>query len=148
MSCMNNDMLQHASRFDTSRKTWFILETNFSSRSCAKSIQLKKELQNFKKCGLSIGDYVLKIKTLFDELAFIGYAISDNVKLMFILSHLDENFDNVFSTIIEKMLTKKFIIGNAKALLLNHENRLERRKTSVNLTLKNSRSFSTSQILY
>lgn len=48
------------------------------------------------------------------------------------LSGLNENFDNVFSIVIENMLTKKDVINDVKALLLSHENHLEGKKI-VNL---------------
>lgn len=62
---------------------------------------------------------------------------------MYVLSELDENFDNVFSTIINKILTQKITIDDAKALL-------GRRTTyilplpSVNMSVKDSDSSSTS----
>lgn len=66
---------------------------------------------------------------------------------MFVLSGLDENFDNVFSTIIQKMLTEKVTIDYAKALVIIHESSLERRREislsplpSVKLSVKYSTS--------
>lgn len=50
---------------------------------------------------------------------------------MFVHNGIHENFDNVFYTIIEKMITEKVIIDDVKTLLLKHESRLERRQTSV-----------------
>lgn len=88
-------------------------------------------MHNLKKNGLSIADYVLKIKTLSNELAVTRCGICDEEKIMFFfLTGLDEYFV-IFSRLLLKMLTKEVIIGDAKALLLNHESRLERRRTST-----------------
>lgn len=143
MSCTSDDILEQVAGFDTARETWLILEKFFASRSRARMIQMKEELHNLKN-NISIAEYVLKVKVLTDELVPVGCPISEEEKLMYILSGLDEKFDNVFSTITKKMLTEKVIIDDAKVLLLSHESRLERRKLvsmtnlpSVNLSVKN-----------
>lgn len=49
MSCMGDEVLKKVSGFDTSRKAWVKLEKSFVSQSREKMIQLKGQLQNFKK---------------------------------------------------------------------------------------------------
>lgn len=59
---------------------------------------------------------------------------------------MNENFDNVFSTLTEIMPSKKVTMVDAKALLLSHKRRLKRKKKtmklsplpSVNLSVANS----------
>lgn len=53
MTCMNNDILQQVAGFDTAR-AWLILENKFSSRSRARVIQIKEELNNLKKRIISL----------------------------------------------------------------------------------------------
>lgn len=62
------------------------------------------------------------------ELSAAGYGISKDEKLMTVLSGLDEHYDSVFSTLIERMLSEQITIDDANALLLTHESRLQRRK--------------------
>lgn len=90
-------------------------------------VQLKKQLQNLKKGGLSINEYVLKIKILTDDLESASCVVSEEEKLMYVLRGLDESFDNIFSTITEKMIFEKLIVEYTKALLLSHESRIGRR---------------------
>lgn len=99
---MRDDILKHMSGFHSSCEAWLILEKNFASKSRPRVIQIKKELQKFKKGNLSIVDYILKVKTLLDELTIIGCGVSDGEKFMYVLSSLDENFHNVYLTIIER----------------------------------------------
>lgn len=52
-------------------------------------------------------------------------------KLISVLVGLDKLYDNVFFTLIERMISKIVIIDDAKTLLINHECRLERKKWSM-----------------
>lgn len=74
-----------------------------------------------KKGGLGVTEYVRKNKMLTDELQSVGYPIFEEEALMYMLGGLDENFDNVFSTMIEKMLSEKVTIDDIKALLLSRK---------------------------
>lgn len=67
-------------------------------------------------------------------------------KTMYVLGSIDETFIyNMFSTLIEKMLTEKTIIDDTKALMLCHKSRLESKRARMisllpsvnNLTIKN-----------
>lgn len=63
---------------------------------------------------------------LVDELEGAGCGLSEEEILMSVLGGLDESYDNVFSTLAKKMLTKIMTIEDAKALFLIHECKLER----------------------
>lgn len=41
---------------------------------------------------------------------------------MYVLGRLHENFDNVFATITEKMLSKKVTVDDGKILFLSYDN--------------------------
>ena len=51
----------------SSLEVWSILENFYSPQSLAKVLQPKHQLQNVKKGSSSIGDFVLKVKTLGDN---------------------------------------------------------------------------------
>lgn len=102
----------------------------------------KKLMHNFKKCNMSISIYIMKIKMLSDKLQATRCEKSKEEKLMTILNILDENFDNAYLTIIEKMLSKHVIIDDVKALLHNNESILERRKVLINSMLLPSANIS------
>lgn len=45
---------------------------------------------------------MLKIKLLIDEFHSTGYGLSEDEKVMSILGGLDESYNSVFTTLIEK----------------------------------------------
>lgn len=51
---------------------------------------------------------------LCDELEVVGCTINDEEKIMYVLTGLDESFNKMYSKLIEKMLTKKITIDDAK----------------------------------
>lgn len=77
MSCMTHESLKHISSFDTTRDAWTQLEKAYALQSRARVIQVKKEMQYLKKGGMSINDYVLKIKFLADDLEGAGFPLTE-----------------------------------------------------------------------
>ena len=49
----------------SSRDIWRALETNFASRSTAKVMQYRQQLQNLKKDALTMSEYLSKMRTYF-----------------------------------------------------------------------------------
>lgn len=101
MNYIIDELLKHVNGFNTSHEAWCILERNFTFRSRARTIQLKEELQNFKKRNFIVNDYILKINVLYDELESIRWNVTEEEKLMYVLDGLDDTFDSVLSTLIE-----------------------------------------------
>lgn len=140
---MLDEVLKQVSGFDTSREAWIKLEKKISSKSRAKIIQMKGELQNLKKDSISVSDYVLKIKSLRDEHESAGCSILEEEKLMYVLVGLDDQFDSVSSIVIENMLGEGVTINDVKAFFLSHESQLESKRVanvsplpSINLSVK------------
>lgn len=102
-------------------------------------------MKGLKKANLSINDYILNIKLLIYELQEAECGVSEEEKLMSVLGVLDENYDNVFSTLTGRMMNETIITYDAKAFLQIHGCKIECRKIiqisslpSVNLSVKNS----------
>lgn len=57
----------------TSRAVHVPIEQRFASLYRSHTIKLKRQLQNTKKGNLSMSDYLLKIKTIADELYAVGH---------------------------------------------------------------------------
>lgn len=96
---------------------------------------------------------MLKVKVLIYELLNARCTVNEEERLMYILSGLDEKFDNVFSTIIENILSEKITIDDVKSLLLSHDSRLQRinisllNLPSVNLSIRNLIASNTHNII-
>lgn len=80
-----NEIMKQISCFDTAKDARTMLENSFASKSRAKAIQVREELQLLKKGNLSINKYMLKIKMLADELDTAGCGLNDEQKLMTVL---------------------------------------------------------------
>ncbi|PON70288.1 hypothetical protein PanWU01x14_082120 [Parasponia andersonii] len=63
---------------ETSPQVWQALDTYFASQTKARIDQFKTQLQNTKKQSLSVNDYLLKIKSLVDQLGSVGHVILSN----------------------------------------------------------------------
>lgn len=62
----------------TSWDVWTTIEQHFASLSSVYIIKLKRQLQNLPKGNLSITDYLLKHKTIVDELAVVGHLVDES----------------------------------------------------------------------
>lgn len=67
----------------------------FSSRSKAKTMQYKLQLQTLKKGSLTMKDYLSKMKNLFDVLATCGHPLSDDDQILHVRGGIDLEHDSV-----------------------------------------------------
>ena len=72
----------------TSNELWIALEHLYSSRSKAKLLQLKIELQTLKKVFLSMSDYFAKMENIVDQCMVVGYLVSGEDLILSILAGL------------------------------------------------------------
>ena len=75
---------------ETSSQIWKTLETHFASQTKAKVSQFKTQLQNTRKANSSITDYLLKIKSNVDLLAFVGHIISSSDTIAMVVRGVKE----------------------------------------------------------
>lgn len=75
---------------ETSSQIWKTLETRFASQTKANVSQLKTQLQNTRKANSSIIDYLLKIKSNVDLLAFVGHIISSSDTIAMVVRGVKE----------------------------------------------------------
>lgn len=124
MSSMTREILKQIFGFDTSKDAWMKLEKSYASKSRAKDFQIKEEFQNLNKINLNISN----------ELQYTRYGLFEDEKLMVVLGGLDESYDSVFLTIIERMIFEFFSIDDAKALLLTRVITSRKKKNSCHFT--------------
>ena len=114
-------MIGHIQELNSSKDAWSALNKLYTTNMRARKIQLKKKLNNMKKGqGMSINNYVLKIKEVADALGSIGASIDDDDLVSIILNGLADdkkwkpfatsvyvqenlpNFDDLISMIIKE----------------------------------------------
>ena len=83
----------------SSREVWSSLDQLFSQQSLAKVLQLKHKLQNIKKGTGSVSDFVLKVKTIGDNLKAAGQTVSENDLILSILHGVGRDYDSIVSVI-------------------------------------------------
>jgi hypothetical protein len=71
-SCLNDSILSHVVKCNTSRDVWLTLERLFKSQSQARTMQVHYQLATLKKGNTSIADYFQKLTTLMDTLAAVN----------------------------------------------------------------------------
>lgn len=65
----------------------------FAAQSSARVMNLKIQLQTLKKGSLSMKDYLLKVKSICDNLAACGCPVSREDQVLFILAGLGPEFE-------------------------------------------------------
>ena len=76
---------------------WLVLGQIYALASMARLVKLLTQLQSLKKEGMSILDYIQKIKRLCNSLATIRELVSRNDKLIYMFNGLDFEY-NAFVT--------------------------------------------------
>ena len=113
--------------YQTSHSAWVALEKLFSSSTRARLMQLRFEFQTTKKSSLSMMDYFLKLKTLFDNLAATGDPVSERDHILQILGGLGVGYNPIFASLMarEDDLPLQFM----QSILLTQEQRLQVQET-------------------
>ncbi|KAK0588878.1 hypothetical protein LWI29_006567 [Acer saccharum] len=92
LSSISQEILPELVGCSTSCEAWKTIEKRFTSQSKANVMQLKLQLQTLKKGGSTMSEYIMKKKCVFDALSHTGYGISDEDKIMYVLSGLGPKY--------------------------------------------------------
>ena len=89
---VSNSMIGHIQELNSAKEAWDALEKLYTTNTRARKIQLKNELNNMKKSrGMSVNDYVLKIKEVADALGSIGASVHDDDLVSTVLNGLTDD---------------------------------------------------------
>ncbi|KAK6151173.1 hypothetical protein DH2020_016105 [Rehmannia glutinosa] len=95
LSSIRESMLGHVNRCSTAAEVWFVFDKLFQSQSKARALQLRFMLQTLKKGDLSVDAYILKMKSLADDLNSAGHIIGDDELVLYILGGLGTDYEYV-----------------------------------------------------
>ena len=85
-------MIGHIQELNSSKEAWNALDKLYTTNTRARKIQLKNKLNNMKKGqGMSINDYVLKMKEVADALGSIGAFVDDDDLVSTVLNGLADD---------------------------------------------------------
>ncbi|KAK6130731.1 hypothetical protein DH2020_035519 [Rehmannia glutinosa] len=88
LASISESMFGYLTRCSSSAEVWQILSQLFQTQSKARGLQLKFQLQTQKKGDLSIADFILKMRTIADDLHSVGQEIPDDELAMHIFGDL------------------------------------------------------------
>ncbi|KAK6139417.1 hypothetical protein DH2020_026842 [Rehmannia glutinosa] len=107
----------------SSKEIWDALEQNFASQTNAKIMQIKMQLTTLKKNGLTMREYLNKMKSCCDLLAIVGDNISERDQVLHIISGLGPEYNSVMVNVTSRV--QPYTVSEVQALLLSFESRLE-----------------------
>ncbi|KAI9169634.1 hypothetical protein LWI28_015340 [Acer negundo] len=84
---------------ETAFAAWDYLEKIFTGLSRARIGQLRLQLQTTKKSGMSMNDYLVKIKRYIDKVAAVDYQVSLEEEVQYILSGLGPKYEAFVTSI-------------------------------------------------
>ncbi|KAJ4758161.1 polyprotein [Rhynchospora pubera] len=113
----------------TSGDLWHHLSQSFSATSRARLTDLKKQLQNATKGSTSCSDFIHKIRSISDELAFVGAPIPDQDLVLTVLGGLGSEYNSFVVAINTRLEPVTFL--EVQSLLLSHECLLQAQHSSV-----------------
>jgi len=140
---MTEPLLTRMVGLDSSVQIWQCLHSYFASHTRAQVKKLKIQLKQAKK-DRSITTYLLDIKKVINSLAAVGSPVTTADHIDAIMDGLPEEYDSFITSITSRL--DPYSVEDIEALLLAHEERLEKHKAAepsfvhTNLTTSSSSS--------
>ena len=116
-------MLYQIIGYSTALEIWNALNQIYFAASMARLIEICAKIQNLRKWGMIVMEYIKKLKHLCNTLATIGEPVSYIDHLLYLFGGLDRAY-NLFVTLIINRPDKPSI-EEIHSLLLSYEFRLD-----------------------
>jgi transposase InsO family protein len=115
------------------KAAWDMLESTYRAASKARQLALKKQLASIRKePNEPLTKYVARIRTLCDELAAAGHAVSSGEKVMTVLAGLPEEFNTIVAVL--NNTTEELSLDTILSKLLQHEQLLPKHNSPGDAT--------------
>ena len=122
-STLTQDIMSQIIGSQSSHEAWVDLQRIFSASSKARVMQLRLEYQMTNKDGNTMAEYVLKMKTIANNLADIDEHVKERDQILPILGGLGLEYNSIVASLTtrEDDLSLHFV----RSILLTHEQRLQ-----------------------
>ncbi|RVW80238.1 Retrovirus-related Pol polyprotein from transposon RE1 [Vitis vinifera] len=127
-STLTPDIMGQIVGFQTSHDAWMALHKIFSASSKARILQLRLEFQTAKKGADPMLEYILKIKTISDNLAAIGEPVKETDHILQLLGGLGSEYNSIVASLTAR--EDDLSLHSVHSILLTHEQRLNHQHTS------------------
>ena len=108
--------------YQTSNAAWSALEKIFSTSSKARIMQLRLAFQTTRKSSLSMMEYILKLKTITNNLAAIGEPVVERDQILQLLGDLKADYNPIIASLSAR--ENDINLHSVHGFLLTHEQRL------------------------
>ncbi|KAL3642739.1 hypothetical protein CASFOL_013554 [Castilleja foliolosa] len=125
LSSLTEGLLVTTVGLSTATEIWKTIEGVFANQNKAKVMQIRLQLQTLKKGGLSMREYLNKVKSCCDLLSAAGEKVSESDHLLYILGGLGTEYNPVLVSLTSRSASQPVSLTEAHAILLSLENRLE-----------------------
>ncbi|GMN67855.1 hypothetical protein TIFTF001_036919 [Ficus carica] len=122
-----NKSIRSIVSYNTAFEIWSSLERTYASTRRFRIIELRTELQNIRKDGLSADEYIFKLNSIIDKLASIGEPITHNDQIIYLLHGLGLEYNSFADTINAR--TDQPNIEEIHCLLLSSDMRHQRQNS-------------------
>ena len=112
---------------NTTSEIWSALETLFAAASKARIMQLRLQIQTSKKGGSSMMEYLLKVKSIADNLAAIGEPVSEQDQILYLLGGLGAEYISFVIYVTSR--PESLSLEEIHSMLLTYENCLEQQNS-------------------
>lgn len=100
---MSKEMFNNMANCFTSCDVWHILKYYSMSESKIRIVNLKNIMQNFKKSSISVQEYIIRLKQMFDTLVACGQQITKEKLITYVIDGISPEFEPMIVIIITNM---------------------------------------------
>ncbi|XP_039022461.1 uncharacterized protein LOC120154905 [Hibiscus syriacus] len=97
LTTVSMEVLPHLTGLTSSRTIWNAVSRLFGVRSSAKISSLRHNFHSQRKAGLTVSDYLAKIKTICDLLNVVGCVVPEQEQVSVILAGLSMEFESIIA---------------------------------------------------
>ena len=102
IATLSDEAIEYVIGTKTARDAWLSLSDRYASISRARINHLKTELQTAQKAGDSIERFLLRLKTVRDQLVQAGVKVSDDDFMIATLNGLPQEYDMIKTVLIAR----------------------------------------------
>ena len=126
-STLTPDIMSQIIGHQTYHDAWMALQRIFSASNKARIMQFRLKFQTAKKRIDSMLEYILRIKTISDNLATIGASVKDRDHILQLLGGLEPEYNSILASLTAR--EDNFSLHSVHHILLTHEQRLNHQHT-------------------
>jgi gag-polypeptide of LTR copia-type len=144
-SSLSDSIIAQVNSVTSSRDLWTALESFFTSTSRSRLQELKRQIQTASKGDSSCDEYLLRLRRIADELAFIGAPLPDEDLVTIAINGLGSEYGSLIAALSTVRCHTSFNFSDLRGLLLSHESYLRTQSHSAPQAFHTGRTYGQKQ---